>query len=123
MAKQREKIPTAKELSEELIDRYTRWSHIYHNGCSDPSYEDGVNLNLVRNHIIYAKKDCEKFLGDNLHLYPDSYFFPDPVQLPNDFMAVDRKLNCRGKVLLSTKTLPYSEVIKFDWSEVLCQSP
>ena len=120
MAKRKEKIPTAKELGEELIDRYTRWSHIYHHGCSDPTWEDGVNINLVRNHILIAKKNIEKYLGDNFSAYPDYYFFPEPMQLTNDFMAVERRLGCRGKLLPATKTLPYEEVMKFDWGEVLC---
>ena len=119
MAK-KEKIPTAKELEEELIDRYTRWSHIYHNGCSDPTWEDGTNINLVRNHILITKKNIENYLGNNFLAYPDCYFFPEPIQLPNDFMAVDRRLGCRGKILPSTKTLPYEEVVKFCWGEVLC---
>ena len=119
MAK-KEKIPSATELRDNLYKDYTRWKYIYDNGCSDPTYEDGVNINLVRNHISYGKRMCEEHLGDNLHLYPDCYFFPEPMKLPMDFMAVDRRLNCRGKVLTATKTLPYNEVMKFDWSEVLC---
>lgn len=122
MPKKKEKIPTAKELGEELINRYNRWKSIYESGCSDPTWEDGVNINLVRNHILIAKKNIEKFLGDNFLLYPDSYFFPEPIKLPSEFMAVDRRLGCRGKVLPATKTLPYEEVVKFDWSEALCQT-
>ena len=79
-----------------------------------------MNINLVRNHILIAKKNIEKFLGDNFLAYPDSYFFPEPVKLPNDFMAVERRLGCRGKLLQATKTMPYEEVVKFDWGEVLC---
>lgn len=33
-----------------------RWDELMRNGCSDPFYPDGVNLNLVRNHIIYGIK-------------------------------------------------------------------
>lgn len=118
----KEKVPSPKELESNLLFDYARWKHIYDYGCQDPSYEDGVNINLVRNHILYGKEQIEKHLGDNFHLYPDCYFFPLPVKLPNDFMAVERKLNCRGKTYPATKTLPYGEVMKFDWSEVLCQS-
>ena len=118
MAK-RNKEPTPNELASCLLADYTRWQHIYEQGCTDLNWEDGVNINLVRNHILYDKEQIEEHLGDNLHLYPDCYFFPLPLKLPNDFMAVERKLNCRGKVYPATKTLPYEEVMKFDWTEVM----
>ena len=114
----KEIVLTPKELNEHLTRDYKTWKSIYENGCSDPSFTDGVNLNLVRNHIIYGKMQCEKILGDSYHLYPDSYFFPIPAQLPSDFMAVCRKLPVLGLLLNPTKHLPYSEVMKFSWSEI-----
>ena len=30
------------------------WHDLLANGCSDPFWPDGVNMNLVRNHIIYG---------------------------------------------------------------------
>ena len=30
------------------------WHDLMANGCNDPFWPDGVNLNLVRNHIIYG---------------------------------------------------------------------
>lgn len=30
-----------------------RWNEINQNGCNDPFWADGANMNLVRNHIIY----------------------------------------------------------------------
>lgn len=120
MPKNKEKIPTAKELGDYLLDRYNRWKSIYENGCSDPTWEDGVNINLVRNHILITKKNIEKYLGDNFIAYPESYFFPEPVELPNDFMAVERRMGCKGKTLPATKTMPFEEVVKFNWGEALC---
>ena len=32
---------------------HKHWDDLKKNGCSDPAWPDGVNLNLVRNHIIY----------------------------------------------------------------------
>lgn len=34
---------------------YERWNDIAVNGCSDPFWTDGVNMNLVRNHILYYR--------------------------------------------------------------------
>lgn len=119
MSKRKNKEPTSREIEAELIDRYKRWKDIYENGCSDPFWEDGVNLDLVRNHIIFEKRVCEEVLGDKYFLYPDAYFYPLPAKLPNDFMAVDKTFGTKGKSLKSTKTLPYEGVVRFDWSEVL----
>lgn len=114
----KKKEPTIKQLENELLSDYARWSHIYHFGCSDPFWEDGTNINLVRNHIIYHKGQIEKLLGDKYYLYPDCYFFPKPIELPNDFMAVDRYMPGKRAVVPSNKTLLYSEVLKFDWSDL-----
>lgn len=32
----------------------SHWHDLRANGCNDPFWPDGVNLNLVRNHIIYG---------------------------------------------------------------------
>ena len=41
------------EIREQLDAEYKHWDDLKKNGCSDPAWPDGVNLNLVRNHIIY----------------------------------------------------------------------
>lgn len=123
MPKKKDKVITSIDLEVRLMSDYSRWKHIFEFGCSDPSWCDGVNINLVRNHIMYDKKRIEEVLKDNYIAYPDSYFYPDPVELPNDFMAVDRKPACIGKFLTSNKNLCYSEAIQFsefDWKEALC---
>lgn len=116
------KQPTVKELESNLLDRYHRWKDIYDNGSTDPMYEDGTGLNLVRNHISYYKKQCEEVLGDKFFLYPDSYFYPLPIKVSHQFMSVDRVCGFTTEMKRSTKVLPYEEAVKFDWSEVLCQS-
>ena len=47
-----------KELAGKLEERYERWDDLKINGGNDPFWEDGVNMYLVRNHIIYYKKKC-----------------------------------------------------------------
>ena len=39
----------------ELIWEYEHWEYLKEYGGSDPHYDDGVNMNLTRNHIIYIK--------------------------------------------------------------------
>ena len=40
---------------EELRKSYQNWEYLSHFGGHDPGWPDGVNMNLVRNHIIYEK--------------------------------------------------------------------
>lgn len=112
------KVPTARELSDSLVSNYRRWRDIYLNGSSDPFWEDGCNLELVRNHIIFDKRRIEEALGDKYFLYPDSYFYPLPDRVDQKFMAVDRYITCRREVLKSTRTHPYESMLSFTEEEI-----
>lgn len=65
-------IPTEKMSREQLLtaidDAFSTWQKIYQNGCSDPSWEDGVNLNLVRNHIIAYYRVLDERAGEPVQL-------------------------------------------------------
>ena len=45
-----------ENLLGELSKAYDQWENLYKRGGSDSFYPDGVNLNLVRNHILYFKQ-------------------------------------------------------------------
>ena len=50
-------IPTHAQiaaLEAQVQADVAHWHDLKANGCSDPFWPDGVNMNLVRNHIIYA---------------------------------------------------------------------
>lgn len=40
------------------------WQDIFTNGCSDPAWPDGCNLNLTRNHILSALRSL-RYLGED----------------------------------------------------------
>lgn len=46
--------PTESEIRAEINREFDRWNDIAAHGCADPYWEDGVNMNLVRNHILYG---------------------------------------------------------------------
>lgn len=75
----------ASELKESLRDNFNRWQHLYEHGGNDPFWEDGVNLNLVRNHILYDKRLCEEELQPGE--YPEEYFKEAPQEVESHFMA------------------------------------
>lgn len=43
-----------------LENDYARWYELFTKGGFDPSWADGSNLNLVRNHILYDKEQLAK---------------------------------------------------------------
>lgn len=114
----KKRVNSCKELNSQLLSEYKRWKEIFDFGCSDPYWSDGMNINLVRNHILYQKRVIEETLGNNYIAYPNSYFYPEPIEMPKDFMAVSRKL-ITDEVLTANKNMCYNDAIKFDWSEVL----
>lgn len=85
MAKKNQENPL-----EELEKAYAQWQRLYENGGSDPFWSDGVNLNLVRNHIIYFKgqieETCPLYMADELYLRElppevDQNYMADPDKI------------------------------------------
>lgn len=72
-------------LAENLEKAYERWDLLYKNGGSDPFWCDGTNLNLVRNHILYYREQCEEVLEPKD--YPEAYHKELPPVVPDDYMA------------------------------------
>lgn len=75
---------------EELEKDFHRWDDIYKNGCNDPSWCDGVNLNLVRTHILIDKRKIEKNLKQEE--YPEIYFKKTPDEVDDYYMAQTEKI-------------------------------
>lgn len=75
----------ADELVKSILDSFARWNHIYQEGGSDPFWEDGLNLGLVRNHIIYYKRQCEEELLPEQ--YPPEYRLELPPVVDRLYMA------------------------------------
>ena len=82
-----------KEKEEELQNlrqEAEQWQYIKDHGCQDPFWPDGVNMNLIRNHIIYGKKVllqiCEE-LNENM---PEEYYsIQTPPETDPEYMCRD----------------------------------
>lgn len=72
------------KIEAELEDEFTRWEYLKIHGGSDPFWADGVNMNLVRNHIIYSKKMIEELEPE---VYPEAYLKETPLEVNPDYMA------------------------------------
>ena len=68
-------------------ERVSHWIDLRDNGCNDPFWEDGMNMNLVRNHVLYHQ-GIVRGICDNLAIpYPAELFIPVPPKVPNTYMA------------------------------------
>ncbi len=91
-----------ENLTRELNESIRRWHDIFKNGCSDPFWPDGVNLNLVRNHIIYFLGELNKIekTTEQISMFCIGAGIADlesderiPMKVPDNYMANERR--CR----------------------------
>ena len=78
------------EFDKLCVDIQREWDHwhdIYTNGCSDPSWEDGCNLNLVNNHIIYGRREITRLSNEHGFDLPDVFYLSPPGAVDNKYMA------------------------------------
>lgn len=54
-----------QQIQDEIDREFQRWNDIACSGCQDPIWPDGVNMNLVRNHIIHWYRLLDEKLGAN----------------------------------------------------------
>jgi hypothetical protein len=69
----------------ELTKAFEYWADLYENGGSDPNWADGVNINLIRNHILNFKSMIRETMQPEN--YPGIYHKPEPPIVNNNYMA------------------------------------
>ncbi len=94
-----------KECAEGIVSSLRRWKCINENGCNDPAWQDGMNMNLVRNHILYYKKKISEICTENNISLPEESYLPTPPKVVNSYMAnlnqterVERIMSFGGKI-------------------------
>jgi hypothetical protein len=65
------------DYAAELQKSFDRWEHLNIYGGNDPCWSDGVNMNLVRNHIIIGKRRIEESMPKEQ--YPQIYYRETPL--------------------------------------------
>lgn len=87
-----------EQLAEVIRESHEQWKRLRENGGNDPFWTDGVNLNLVRNHIIYGRRLCEEELqeGD----YPEEYYLPLPEKVPPNYMVKGDEIRRKASELM-----------------------
>lgn len=92
-----------------LESEYEHWEHLYKYGGSDPFYADGVNLNLVRSHIIYEKMMIEE--ETPLFMFEEVFQRELPPVVPSDYIA--RKDEIRKNAAKAMEIIDADENLKF----------
>lgn len=85
----KKKIPEKEllQLQSEIIQEIDHWKHMNDNGCNDPFWTDGCNMNLTRNHIIYYRRNIERLCSEMECNLPPEYYLPIPPEVDNNYMA------------------------------------
>jgi len=81
-----------KECVSSLQRSYLHHEAILKNGASDPTWPDGSNANLVRNHIFASKRDLKVLNEVYSYPLPSEYFLPEPKKINPNAMFNDRKI-------------------------------
>lgn len=93
-----------------LENDYAQWDELFTKGGSDPSWTDGVNLNLVRNHILYDKEHLAK-QENSLFGLPEVYYRETPPEVDPNYMA--RPDEIRENARKAMKIIDADENLKF----------
>lgn len=75
------------KLVQQVQESYESWNHYHERGGTDPTWTDGCNMNLIRNHILFDKRQIEEICAENNMDLPDAYFRPMPDRVPDGYMA------------------------------------
>jgi hypothetical protein len=88
--KKKVELNPIEEYATQIVREISHWNYILENGCSDPFWPDGANMNLIRNHIISYKleiAECCEATGSEL---PSEYYLPTPPEVDNDYLAIKK---------------------------------
>lgn len=103
-----------KSLCNRINADMQRWIDINENGCWDPSWPDGTNMNLVRRHIIWSKTNIVEICVKNGLPLPEDYYKPTPPEV-SDFYMADPK---RVESMLVRPAVVTSVKAKFDQKQL-----
>ncbi len=88
------------DLEADLIREYEHWEYLREHGGSDPFYDDATNMELTRNHIIYAKSQLEEKYGEERGKYPEIYFKELPPETASGYVANAAEIRDRAAEVL-----------------------
>lgn len=91
MVKKKTPDQELKILCRNIREEVGHWEYINQYGCNDPFWADGTNINLTRNHIIYAKRQISEICEKNGIPIPEEMYIPIPPEVDDYYMASRRQ--------------------------------
>ena len=79
-----------EKLSQNIEESFKQWEYLREFGGSDPFWEDGVNMNLVRNHILHYRSQMAEICKESE--LPDIYKKEVPPEVNDKYMANAEKI-------------------------------
>lgn len=102
--KKKRKGPPLEKLLKEAIanhdERYERWYHYWKYGGQDPSWPDGSNMHLIRNHIIYYKREIKELCEQIGCELPECYEKALPPEVDHNYMARPDEIRDGARIAL-----------------------
>lgn len=78
---------TIDDCAKNILREIAVWKNIQENGCNDPFWTDGCNMNLTRNHVLSYKQQIRELCEANNISLPEEYYLPTPPEVDNNYMA------------------------------------
>ena len=120
MSKKQEKNPLVvlKKMIEDLECDFRHHADILENGCSDPTWPDGANLNLVRNHIFIGIRKIRDHCIEHSLKEPDICQRKVPDEVDNEYMAKADEIRGKARktmdIFLSNPDFQYLESLEVE---------
>lgn len=105
------------ECCQNIRQEIEHWKDINQNGCSDPFWPDGCNMNLTRNHIIYYQRQLREICTENRLPLPDEYYLAVPPEVNANYMA-NLKQKPRVERLRQTGRIMTGYVYQYDENQM-----
>mgnify|MGYP001623348840 FL=1 len=93
-----------------ITDSIQRWKFLDTHGGSDPFWSDGCNMNLVRNHILYYRRQLELLCESEKWGLPSEYYLPLPPIVPDTYMANKKQKERIQKLAAYNRMLTFEKV-------------
>ena len=113
------KNPVA-ELDQAVLEFHKsaeRWRTIRTEGCGDPFWPDGLNMNLVRNHMIYYKRQMIELCEEYGMIQPEEIYGQLPPAVPDNLWTSPTNTDRHERILGWKNQLIYPTAEEYQFSE------